>query len=131
MKKIEELEQKLAELQNEIDKLKTATGNKYPMKLVDLGTWNCIGYDKLFDFKKYKTFAQLVETCREWNRIDDFVPDWENDGQPKYGIFYASGKLGSLYAEKMSYSLHFMSHETAQLFLNTYRTEIEQVKHLL
>lgn len=129
MKKIEELEQKLAELLEEISQLKQQQNNRYPMKLIDLGLWTAIG-SRNYDFNKYLKFAELVETCREWNRIDG-LPDLDS-GIRKYGVVYRSAEgiiTGS--TGYSSYPLHFQDRDTANLFLETFRTEIESVKDLI
>ena len=129
--KIKELEQKLAELQEEISQLKQQPKNQYPMKLIDLGSWNTIGAGNKFDLLKYNQFARLVETCREWNRIDGFVPDWMDSRQEKNVIICEQANLDIYSISLTQCPLYFSTHETAKLFLETFRTELESIKYLL
>jgi hypothetical protein len=74
-------------------------------------------------------FGQLVQTCQEWNKIDGFEPTIGKDMGTlvvrRSGI-EANG--GSWAVNKV---LAFKDEKTAQLFLSTFKNELEQVKHLL
>ena len=80
--------------------------------------------------KKYVIFAALIETCKEWNMIDDFKPDLDSDKE-KVCICLAENKVQVGFATTASRPLCFENTQTAQLFLDTYRTELEQVKDLI
>ena len=135
---IEELKEKLhiekekiAALEAEIQMLQQQS--KYPKsKLMEL--WVCeskiLTINGQYFSKKYLIFAALVETCKEWNKIDGFEPDW-NSNTPKYQVKNESNKLSITHFWYYSSPIYFKTQETAQLFLDTYRAELEQVKDLI
>jgi hypothetical protein len=109
--------------------------NKYPMELKytyivgekGVMSTNFFGTSELS--KKYITFIALVETCKEWNRIDGFEADWSDDGYYCISDTYSEG-LG-VYCEVDPRVLHFKDEEAAELFLKTFRYKIELVKDLI
>ena len=105
--------------------------SKYPKELVELGTWEAESDDHIFLHYAYKTFAQLVETCREWNRIDGFVPDWGNESQKKNVIVCDQVNLNIFSVSFSSCPLYFSTRETARLFLDTFYVQIQNVKELI
>ena len=129
---VKNINERLNKLQNSIEDLSAEpSSSKYPMKLVELGTWVTGGHDRIFELNKYKIFARLVETCREWNRIDGFVPDWTDSFGTKFCIYHANSDLSIFCISITSRVLYFKTKQTAQLFLDTFRTEIESVKELI
>lgn len=130
MKKIEELEKKLSELQNELDELKKQPEKRYPKsKWVELWQYNnnALLISGLPFNNKYLLFAALVETCKEWNRIDEFVPEYDDQRTTIKNfsgtVFISTGILNG--------AIMLIDYTTAQLFLDTFRNELEQVKDLL
>ena len=129
---VKNINERLCKLQNFIEDLSAEpSSSKYPMKLVDLGTWEAESDDHIFLHYAYKTFARLVETCREWNKVDGFVPEWTNSTQIKNVIVCDQVNLSIYSVSLTSCPLYFSTRETAQLFLDTFRTEIESVKELI
>lgn len=99
--------------------------SKYPMELVSLS----ILKPKLMN--KYETFIRLVETCKEWNRIDGFEADWDDFFTVKWCILNDKNRITIDFLRGSSRPLHFEHRSTAELFLNTFREEIELVKDLI
>jgi hypothetical protein len=78
---------------------------------------------------KYQLFIHLVETCKEWNRIVGFKPDWKINNYYCVSDVPCHG-LG-VYLLTGPRVLHFRDERTAELFLKTFRDEIELVKDLI
>jgi len=73
-------------------------------------------------------FGRLVQTCREWNKIDGF----ENKcGISKVCLLNINNNVRSAALEETGKPIAFKDHKTAELFIKTFRTELEQVKELL
>ena len=130
---VKNINERLCNLQNRIEDLSAQPlSSKYPMRLWPME----LKHTDLFIagrsiHSKYFTFIRLVETCREWNKVDGFVPDWTNNTQRKYCIFLQYGEL-AINEQLVTYRvLYFSRRETTQLFLDTFRTEIESVKELI
>lgn len=79
----------------------------------------------------YYLFFKLVETCKEWNRIDGFVADWSDSNQFKLSVECSNNELRIESWIFTSKPLYFKTKETAELFIETFKEEIEQVKHLI
>lgn len=129
--KIEELEKRLEEIQNELSLIKKQpTVQKYP-KSEWIELWSNTFFTSIGGLdSKYLLFAALVETCKEWNRIDEFVPDWSNNSN-KWCVRNIKNKIIVDGWLNTSHPIYLKDRDTAELFLDTYRTELEQVKHLL
>ena len=125
--------EKIKQIKAEINDIRKSIKNenakiKYPMKLVDVGFW--FSWVDSPIISKHHLFARLVETCKEWNKIDGFEPDWNSDKE-KVCICYAENKVQVGFATTASRPLCFKNTQTARLFFDTYRTELEQVKDLI
>jgi hypothetical protein len=135
--KIEELEKRLAEIKDELILLKMRpASDKYPVSrwiqkwrdttLADYENTQFSLFGLNFS-KDYMMFAALVETCNEWNSIDEYKPKYDDTRTVIKNfndtVFISTGLVNG--------ALMFRDYQTAQLFHDTYRTELEQVKHLL
>jgi hypothetical protein len=102
---------------------------KNPMELLwELAKVEMQGDNELAS--KYQLFIRLVETCKEWNRIAGFEADW-GGGFAKYVIKFFDNEIYTDVSLYNSFPLHFKNIETAELFLYTFRDEIELVKDLI
>ena len=131
--RIDLLKESLYEAQDRLIKLKAQPlSSKYPMRLWPIDLYYTVLFiaGRRID-SKYIMFFCLVETCREWNRIDGFVPDWTNESQKKNVIKCEQVTLNIYSISFTQCPLYFSTRETAQLFLDTFRTEIESVKELI
>ena len=111
--------------------------SKYPMKFEDVlkvYEFYIDGNTKNNSFITEKfgqdllLFGQLVQTCREWNKIDG----WENKWNEYKGVIICTNNCVAIHAVyNISTPIAFKDEKTAELFLSTFRTELEQVKELL
>jgi len=105
---------------------------KYPTRLTELEYGDTDTYTLT---RRYGCELDLLDRLLlardEWNEIDRFVTDWGNDDCTKYCVVRFENEIKTEY-RSVSYSkFAFKSQETAQLFLDTFRTELEEIKELL
>ena len=93
---------------------------EYPKKIV-------FQWEIKFEYKLV-LFGQLVQTSLEWNRIDGF----ENKcGNQKFCLYNYKNNIGIEVLTDTNNPIAFKDRKTAELFIETFRTELEQVKELL
>lgn len=78
-----------------------------------------------------KQFIQLTELCLAWNKVDDFVADWEDEKQKKYCIYFDRNQIVINCYWSVGLPLHFKSRQIAELFLKSFSKEIEAAKMFL
>ena len=95
--------------------------NLYPITMSDLSSIN---------FDKVQTFARLISTCQEWNRIDEYVPDWESDKDIKYCIWSEKNEMIVSCICYIHSPFCFGSKKTAELFFKMFKAELLYIKEL-
>ena len=101
---------------------------KYPSEFKDLG----IDTFKLSTKYGYKlsTLNTLLHFRDEYNRIDGFEQGFRF-GEENWCIINYDNKLVCLELYKQNSLMHFGKEETAELFLNNFEEQLEQVKEFL
>ena len=101
---------------------------KYPSEFKDLGT------DTFKLSTKYGHKLSILNTLLhfrdEYNRIDGFDEGFRL-GEENWCIENYNNKLGLDYWERRNRIMHFGKEETAELFLNNFEEQLEQVKEFL
>lgn len=123
--------------------------NKYPTEIGEIKRriWfidnlGNISYDKTFPktinnmsserrAKAILALIQLLEFMDAWNKVDEFVPDWTNYKQTKYGILFSENECLIISCYTSSRPLVFNSKKTAEKFLNQFKPLIEEARELL
>lgn len=106
---------------------------KYPITIQGICYYYGI-YRDTFSLRyedRLRVLDRLLLARDKWNEIDGFVPDWEYGSQFKYSIFSNRNELLVYTTFNTSCSFSFKTQETAQLFLDTFRKELEEIKELL
>lgn len=107
--------------------------NKYPMSYEEINNFKITSSFQYSSIKRKLTFitlAKLIELRDEWNRVDGFNVDWENEKQIKHCIKRLH-EIQIIEANTIPHLLFFMSFETANLFFKTFNALIETAKELL
>lgn len=79
----------------------------------------------------FLALMQLKTICDEWNRIDGFVVDWNDNKTNKHSVGFEDEKLVTSEWTTWRKPLVFKDRETAQLFLDRFKEMIETAKPLL
>lgn len=74
---------------------------------------------------------KLIAIRDHWNREDNFQPDWTDVKQNKFCISTVGGKIETDIYQTFNYILCFGKAETRNLFLETFKKDIELVKEFL
>lgn len=120
---------------------------KYPMSVKEIegrdwyvtpsGGVSESGYPSINDLKTrelaeaFLALMQLKTICDEWNRIDVFVVDWNDENICKYSIISREAETQVDGCYQISRPLIFKDRETAKLFLDSFKEMIETAKPLL
>lgn len=111
---------------------KEVNNEKYPTKLRDDYPSSTLFF--LISSKygnKLELLDKLLIARDEWNEINGFEADWKDNNKPKHSItpdcdeFFCSLR----YTSRRIFS--FKTKETAQLFLDTFRKELEEIKEFI
>ncbi len=81
--------------------------------------------------KEVVAFIKLLALVKEWNKIDEFVPDWSDNKFAKSIIINLEGKVLCGFSRVQVTPLVFKDDKTAVLFRDTFRDLIEQCKNLI
>lgn len=79
----------------------------------------------------FLALMQLKTICDEWNRIDGFMVDWNDENICKYSIISREAETQVDGCYQISRPLIFKDRETAKLFLDSFKEMIETAKPLL
>lgn len=82
------------------------------------------------DYQKIELFGKLVKTCEDWNKVVGYVPDWCNSEDIKYCICAIRDKMLIGTLTNTISPFYFETMESAELFLKTFKSELEKVKGL-
>ena len=81
--------------------------------------------------KEVVAFIKLLALVKEWNKIDEFVPDWSDNKFGKSIIINLEGEVLCGHSLMRVTPFVFKDDKTAELFFNTFRDLIEQCKNLI
>ena len=108
--------------------------DKYPKSVDDLYKIGTVIFDCYASTKERVTaidaFLDLLMLRDEYNRIDNFVPDW-TDEDFKYQIFYGSYGIAKGHIRSLSCVLSFKTATTRDLFMNRHIDLLEKAKDLI
>ena len=105
----------------EITYAEYSNANLYPTKLSEMSKE---------DYQKIKLFGKLIKTCEDWNKVTGYVPDWLDSNDVKYCISTISDKMIIGTLTNTISPFYFETKGTAELFLKTFKNELEIVKGL-
>ena len=120
---IEEIRKEIASLTEKLNKLKKAEVR--PMEYVEFRRVICGLSHKYYE--KLIILNNLLCLRDEWNEIDGYEYARQNEGW----IIYNTSNNNLLVTEAIPFPFKFKDKETAQLFLETFRPQLEQIKELL
>ena len=81
--------------------------------------------------EKLSILDRLLIARDKWNEIDGFVADYSNRYTKKYSLQVWGEKIQVNIAFELNSKFTFNTRETAQLFLDTFRKELEEIKEFI
>lgn len=127
-----EKERSILHIKERINMLEGAKEVKdYPVELVDIGEWVANKEVEGAEIELHHLYAQLVMTCKEYNKEDGFVPDYNNFRQDKWSLELTSSGLTLSKHTTWSKLIFFGDYNTGKVFMEIFKEPLKKVQKFL